>query len=104
VLTGLASALVGASYEYSARAARLWSAAATHDTVHVGIPFGVSPLSLPKLDHAALVAAQARARRMLGDAVFDAAFAAGQALTLDQAVEETIVWLQLLAQTNSDAR
>ena len=64
-----------------ARAARLWSAAAAQHQAIVGRPL---PADRGALRPSPRPPSALRAR--LGDAAFDAAWAAGQAMTLEQAV------------------
>ncbi len=70
----------------AAQAARIWGAIAAIEPRTAGKRVTPPFLSLPRLDTALLQHAQATARTTLGDTAFDAAFAAGHELTLEEAV------------------
>jgi ATP/maltotriose-dependent transcriptional regulator MalT len=89
-LTGLATAFALESEGNSQNAARLWGASAQAYSSRCAIPFGFSQLSVPGLEQALVQRAQATTRAALGDAAFEAAWAAGRALTLEQAVDEAL--------------
>jgi hypothetical protein len=66
-----------------ARAARLWGAAAAQHQALLGRP-------LPAYEDPTLAQATEALRARLGDVAFDAAWVAGQAMSLDQAVAEAL--------------
>ena len=72
------------------QAAHLWSIIAAIEPRTAGKRVTPPFLSLPVPDGVLRDAAIAKARMLLGNAAFDAAFAAGQALTLGQAVAEAL--------------
>jgi tetratricopeptide (TPR) repeat protein len=91
-LTGLATALALESMGNSLSAARLWGVSTEAYTSRCAIPFGPSTLSVPGLDQLLVQRAQNRARASLGPTAFEAAWTAGQALTLEQAVAEALAF------------
>jgi predicted ATPase/transcriptional regulator with XRE-family HTH domain len=71
-------------------AARLWAAAAQFGAPSPRVHATVSWLDLPHPAASIFEKAMTAARTTLGDTAFDAAWAAGQALTLEQAVAEAL--------------
>jgi predicted ATPase/transcriptional regulator with XRE-family HTH domain len=89
-LTGLAVALVLKSTNNSASATRILASATQADVPGTRIPFGRTLLHVPDFDKDLLMQVQARARSALGAAAFDAAWAAGRAMTLEQGIAEAL--------------
>jgi predicted ATPase/transcriptional regulator with XRE-family HTH domain len=71
---------------------RLWAAAAQVSAPSPRVHATVSWLDLPHPPAGIFEKAMKAARSLLGDAAFDAAWAAGQALTLEQAVAEALAF------------
>jgi predicted ATPase/transcriptional regulator with XRE-family HTH domain len=89
-LTGLATARAQESQAQGRLAARLWGAADAAYHSQLPIAFGTTLVSIPRLNPAVIQRAQASARAQLGDGAFQAVWAEGQALTLEQAVDEAL--------------
>ncbi|HEU5100424.1 MAG TPA: tetratricopeptide repeat protein, partial [Roseiflexaceae bacterium] len=89
-LVGLAMSSAQESATAATQAARIWGAVVQVEPLTEGRRVTPPFLSIPRPDPALRDAAVAAARTLLGTAAFEAAWAAGQALTLEQAVEEAL--------------
>jgi hypothetical protein len=91
-ISGLLLAHAADTIAAATQAVRLWGAVAAIEPRTAGKRVTPPFLSLPLPDVALREAAIARACMLLGDDAFDAAWAAGQALTLDEAIAEALVF------------
>jgi hypothetical protein len=91
-ISGLLLACETATIAAATQAVRLWGAVAAIEPRTAGKRVTPPFMSLPLPDVALREVAIARACMLLGDDAFDAAWAAGQAFTLEQAVAEALAF------------
>jgi predicted ATPase/class 3 adenylate cyclase len=90
LVIGLSGLLLARTFD-AAQVARIWGLVTALEPLTAGRRVTPPFLSLPQPDPARRDAAIAEARTLLGPNAFEAAWAAGQALTLEQAVEEALM-------------
>jgi hypothetical protein len=94
-LSGLLLTRPPGSAVAATHAPRIWGLVAALAPLTAGKRVTPPFLHLPQPDPALCDAALSQVRRVLGDTAFDAAYAAGQALTLEQAIEEALALVKL---------